>query len=293
MAPVLVGTLLLAGCTENDSAPEPEPVAGPSLCEVIDADVLKRLSGDRTARPNLMLGNEVFLGCDADGMSSFEFGVKVVDDGRELSGHVTPDAQKVSGIGDEAFRSTTGYADEVMGETIVARRGDRIVYVRNELLQYGDERATEQDTVDVAKRLLSDDAADLIESIERVEVSGPCPSVDDVAKLVGPVQAARGLDAGDDLQCRYVGADATAFVVERFAAERPVEYLGTSGEAIEIAGSQEARAEIDGAVAEIRAITDDQVLTMRAHAGDPHSEAVIDDAAFEGLAREVAESLLG
>src|SRR5690606_9531644 len=171
----------------------------------------------------------------------------------------------------------------------VARQGDRVVYVRNELLQYGKERATEQDTLAVAKKLLSDDAGELIDSIEPIEVSGPCPSVEDVAKVVGTGEAARGQTIGDEVECHYVGADGIRFLADRFGDDDPAQFLGSNGETTKIEGTKAARVSDDESTIELKAITDDQVLSFRAGVLDLRSETVVDRQAFDALVAPVAK----
>ncbi|WP_146828012.1 hypothetical protein [Aeromicrobium flavum] len=300
---VVLMALAMAGCTGGDdkeSKPDAKPSAspsqaepGPSLCDVLDADDLQRFSGDYTARPDLMLGHEVFLGCDTDGMSSFEFGVKVVDDGRELTDYLQTEPQKIADLGDEAYRATPDPVAPDLGDEVVARKGDRIVFVRNRLISYGKERSTEQDTVDVAKRLLSDDSTELIDSIEKIEVSAPCPSVDEVAKVVGTVQAARGHTVGDAVDCHYVGADGIRFIADRFGDDNPAQFLGSSGEATELEGTESARVSDDGNVIELKAITSDEVLSFRAGALDLRSETSVERKAFDALVADTTKALLG
>lgn len=256
------------------------------------AEDLTRLAGDHTPRPSLMLGSESFLGCDADGMSSFAFGVKVVDDGRELTDHLVNEPEKVSGVGEEAYRATSGYGEVTTGETLVARQGDRVVYVRNELLHHGPERATEGDTIAVAKLLLSDDATELIESVPAIDVAEPCPVPDEAAALVGEIVAARGLMVDDDVQCRYASADGVVSV-HGFETEDTRDFLSSSAEQVDVEGAEQASVRDEGNGFELTATGGSQVVRVAARAHSYDEKDLVDRDEFDRLSASVAKALLG
>lgn len=297
-AAVAAATVVLAaGCTsaseqDDESAPTSTPApssaapAGASLCDLIPSEQLTRLSGDYAPRDDLLLGNESFIGCDADGLSSFEFGLRVVDDGRPLQEYLAGEAEAVEDLGDEAFGVVTEFDGEVMGETIIARRGDVVAMVRNELLQYGPERATPEDTREVMALML-EQSADDVAAIEKVRVADPCPTVDAVSAVIGDVEVARATPVPDDLVCSYLSGDTVRLIVQRYQVSTPQDTIDADIP-LELEGADQASIREDSSTVGVRALVGDDTWSIEATSVAPDVDgASIDRDALIALAEDV------
>lgn len=284
-----VMVVLVAGCTSESGGAEPVPSsvspAGASVCDLIPPDDLARLSGDYTPREDLLLGKEAFIGCDADGLSSFEFGLRVVDDGRPLEEYLAGEAEVVEDIGDEAFRVATEFDGEVMGETIVARRGEVVAIVRNELLQYGPERATPQDTREVMALML-EQSADDVAAIEKVRVADPCPTVEAVSAVIGDVEVARALPVPDDLSCSYLSGDTVRLIVQRYQVTTPQDTVDADNP-VEVDGADQASIREDSSTVGVRALVGDVTWSIEATSVARGGEVSVDRDALIALAEDV------
>lgn len=292
---VTAAVVLVAGCTsasEQDeepaaSAPAPSSAApvGASLCDLVPSDQLTRLGGDYTPREDLLLGNEAFVGCDADGLSSFEFGLRVVDDGRPLQEYLAGEAETIDDLGDEAFRVATEFDGEVMGETIIARQGDVVAIVRNELLQYGPERATPEDTREVMALML-EQSADDVAAIEKVEVADPCPSVEAVSAVIGDVEVARALPVPDELDCAYLSGDTVRLLVSRYQVTTPEDTVDADSP-VEVDGADRASIREDSSTVGVSALVGDVTWSVEAASVARGGDASVDRDVLIALAEDV------
>ncbi|MGJ9422187.1 hypothetical protein [Aeromicrobium sp. CF3.5] len=287
----------MAGCTSasdqdeepaaSTSTPAPSNAvpAGASLCDLIPADDVARFSGDYEPREDLLLGKEAFIGCDADGLSSFEFGLRVVDDGRPLEEYLAGEAEAVEDVGDEAFRVATEFEGEVMGETIIARRGDVVAIVRNELLQDGPERATPEDTREVMALLLTQSVDD-VAAIEKVRVADPCPSVEAAAEVIGDVEVARAQPLPDDLDCAYLSGDTVRLLVSRYQVTTPEDTVDADNP-VEIDGADRASIREDSSRVSVSALVGDVTWSVEAASVARGGEVSLDRDVLIALAEDV------
>jgi|GEM_PF-6737738 len=232
---------LVAGCSGDEDPkpkrPEPDAAGSDGLCRILDSDILDRLSGDYAPREDLMLGHENFIGCDVDGMSSFEFGVRAIDDGRPIEEYLLGEPERLEGLGDEAF-TVESAGPPGAGESVIARRGDVVVYVRNELLQFGEERSTHDDTLAVAEKLLALPASE-VEAIAPTSLSEACPTPEAVAKVVGDIALARGGITDDELGCSYLGTSGARLLINQIVSDHASDFVSGGGE-IKVEGAQKA-----------------------------------------------------
>ncbi|MGJ9414108.1 hypothetical protein ACHAAC_15505 [Aeromicrobium sp. CF4.19] len=251
-----VTALVLTACTEAENAePESEPTptesgetAATNACELVPQDLLDRVN-PRDAEPvsRLLLGDLTYDGCTIGGVYDVSFGVRIADDGKELSELVpagTEPAEEVD-LGDEGFRSVMQYDGEVVEVNYVVRFADHVVRVENSSLGNDDEadHVSQEDTKALLVALGEAVPDDYEQEALTTSVDEACLPADDpsILDLVGEVQLARSAVGDDTLRCNYLAADFTRLeftmsdttdVDEPFRAET----AGQDAEEIEVEG---------------------------------------------------------
>ena len=296
---VLLLAGLLVGCTDtssddDDASPEPAPQTSDAsqppasaldACSAAPEDALASINPrDREPVSTLLIGDLVLDGCTLGDVYSMSFGVRMVDDGRDLSELVSVgggEAAPLEGVGDEAFRSAMG-GEPAVSVTVGARFGDHEVIMRNDAMSNSNPEnvVTEQESIDFLIVFGESLPRDYVEQAMSTRVGEGCPVADDVAEILGiTVQLARGGTADDAVRCTYLGGDLTTVQLARFESSDPETLLG-EGDDLELSGTEAATIDEWPESVEIHAqLSDNEMATVRIGApddGEVDADGVVD-----------------
>ncbi|MBM9462695.1 hypothetical protein JL108_04485 [Aeromicrobium sp. YIM 150415] len=296
---VLLLAGLLVGCADtssddDDASPEPAPQTSDAsqppasaldACSAAPEDALASINPrDREPVSTLLIGDLVFDGCTLGDVYSMSFGVRMVDDGRDLSELVSVgggEAAPLEGVGDEAFRSAMG-GEPAVSVTVGARFGDHEVIMRNDAMSNSNPEnvVTEQESIDFLIAFGESLPRYYMEQAMSTRVGEGCPVADDVAEILGiTVQLARGGTADDAVRCTYLGGDLTTVQLARFESSDPETLLG-EGDDLELSGTEAATIDEWPESVEIHAqLSDNEMATVRIGApddGEVDADGVVD-----------------
>ncbi|MDT9592953.1 hypothetical protein RDV89_07725 [Nocardioides zeae] len=248
-----------------------------------------------------LIAQQPFVACAVDPGGLLEVGVRVDGLGwtqPSIAGHLpayAPDGREpVDGVGDEAYRTLETSESGVL-EHLVAREGDVTVLVRN-ATAYAPEASTLDAAVteEIATALLDAVTPALLDDVELLGPTGPCPAADDptVVALVGEVAGARAHATPAAVRCSYQTVDGGTLVVDGIPLPDAEDYL--RGEDVDVRGAAGASLDDLGFPALTVAVDDARFLTVVPvpAEGSGASAAEAPDLLVELAERMLAEGIL-
>lgn len=244
-----------------------------TACTVVDRSVAEPLNpNDRDLVSTLLIGDMLFDGCTVGAVYSISFGVRVVEGGERLEDRVElagpGSLEPIDGLGDQAFRSEATLDGTPDGELVQINIGVRSqgheIFLRNDSIGNTDpsNRVSEEATIDFLEEFVAAIPDDFESQAQSVLMGEGCVAADDptVTNVIGDVLIARGSssgEAGDSLECAYLGEDLDTISTSRSTAENTDDFFDPES-------TTDEEIAVDGAVrATIYATDDSASLTIQ------------------------------